>query len=203
MSQNPITPKGITSLLYKHFDDVHQAAISHVVTDENGDHLYLALIRAGSGDKTHQGGATQDHKHRPGKEHKAEGQKAAAEGHTAGIATPAGANADPAGSVDDMDVSMSRHLVTLLHQPVMWDACNDKQHCGGAGPAHRPRRKHLEPRVPADRARVGVEEHAPIENGNPATTVSHDDVAGLFKVMDKVSSYGLKDEPVVHGGDAA
>lgn len=185
------------SLLYDHFDDVHQAAISHVVTDENGEHLYLALIRAGSGDpqqgdKQHAGGATPGHKHRT--EHTHEHAPAAK------VAMPAAPSADPVGSVDDLDVSLSRHLVSLLHSPIMWDACNDKQHCGGAGPAHRPRKKHAEPKVPAGHAHkaASVEEHLAPENGHPATTVSHADVAGIFKVMDSVSAYGLHDEAAAH-----
>jgi hypothetical protein len=95
-------------------------------------------------------------------------------------------------AVDDLDVSMSKHLVSLLHQPVMWDACNDKQHCGGAGPAHRPRKKHSEPKVPAEHAHKPAEAHA-AGNGHAATTVNHSDVAGLFHTMDKVSAFGLKD----------
>ena len=181
------------SLLYDHFDDVHQAAISHVVTDENGDHLYLALIRSsgtGSSDggggglgKQHAGGAAPGHQHRPE--------------HTASAAMPAEKGDGPVGNVDDMDVSLSRHLVSLLHQPVMWDGCDSKQHCGGAGPAHRPR-KHHEPKVPASHAHAAVEDHAAAENSNPATTVSHKDVEGIFNVMDRVSAYGVKDETVGH-----
>ena len=182
MSKNLMTPKGMMSLLYDHFDDVHQAAISHVVTDENGDHLYLALIRTDG--KQHQGGAAPGHQHRPEKE------------HTAKAAMPAEPGAGPVGSVDEMDVSLSRHLVSLLHQPVMWDACNDKQHCGGAGPAHRPRKKRQEPKVPAGHAHPAVDEHAALEDANPATTVSDKDVAGIFQVMDKVSAYGLKEDAV-------
>lgn len=183
-----MSPKGMMSLLYDHFDDVHQAAISHVVTDENGDHLYLALIRAGggdppAGDKQHAGGAAPGHKHRPEHEHE-----------KAKVAMPAEPNADPVGSVDDLDVSLSRHVMNLLHSPVMWDGCNDKQHCGGAGPAHRPRKKHAEPKVPASHAHKTAEEHAAVTNGSPATTVSHADVAGIFKVMDSVSAYGLHDQ---------
>lgn len=207
MSQNLMTPKGMMALLYDHFDDVHQAAISHVVTDENGDHLYLALIRSNGGFKQHQGGASPAHKHRPEHAHTAE---AAVSGDAKGTtpakamtAMPAEANANPAGSADELDVSMSRQLVSLLHQPVMWDACTDKQHCGGAGPAHRPRHSHHEPRVPAAHANPSVEGDAAMETGNPATTVSHADVDGLFKLMDRVSAYGLKEEPVTHGGDAA
>jgi hypothetical protein len=162
MSKNLMTPKGMMSLLYSHFDDVHQAAISHVVTDENGDHLYLALIRS-SGDggggglgKQHAGGAAPGHQHRPEKE------------HTATAAMPADPGAGPVGNVDDMDVSLSRHLVSLLHQPVMWDGCDSKQ------------------------------DHAATEDSNPATTVSHKDVEGIFHVMDRVSASGLKDEAVGH-----
>ena len=189
MSQNPLTPKDMMSLLYDNFSDVRHAAISHVMTNENGDHLYLALIQADG--KAHQGGASSDHK---GKKHKHPGHEE----------MQAQATADPVGSVDHLDVTLSRQLINLLHQPLMWDGCTDKQHCGGAGPAHRRRRHQHEPRVPEHQAHQAVEADAALRNGAmPGTLVSKEDVDGLFNMISRVGEFGLNSQAVPNEEGAA
>jgi hypothetical protein len=175
MSKNLLTSKDMITHLYDHFSGVHSAAVSHVMTDENGDHLYLALIKAVAhdGDKTHAAGAGPAT--RPKKEHEEE-------------------HSPVTGAADDLDTSMSRQVINLLHHPLTWDGCDSKIHCAGAGPATRPRKQHTEARVPAGTAHHGVEAETAIAHPSSVTTVPHADVAKLFDLMDKVGAYGIRSE---------
>jgi hypothetical protein len=185
MSKNLLTSKDMINHLYDHFSGVHQAAVSHVMTDENGDHLYLALIKAEgqTGNKTHAAGAgpATHPKHEHGDTHEGAHGGSGAHGHVTGAA-------------DDLDTSMSRQVINLLHHPLTWDGCDSKIHCAGAGPATRPRKQHTEARVPAGTAHHGVEAETAIAHPSSVTTVPHADVAKLFDLMDKVSAYGIRSE---------
>lgn len=179
--EQQLTPKGIINALYEKFPDmISSAAISHVVTDdENGGELFVALLR--SGDKTHNGGPVNPAKHKRHNKKK----KAAKPGFAQ----------EALGEVDGLDTTLSRQVMNLLHQPLQWDACMDKQHCGGAGPGHRKRRHHTdhgEPLVAAGQANNGIEGDDDIED-TPTTEVPQTDIDKIFDVMHEISKFGIRD----------
>jgi hypothetical protein len=164
VTKAPITPKGVSELLYDNFSDVRQTAISHVVANGEGDNLYVVLVHV-----------------------KGKTSKAAASGKAELSSEPRVDELDR--SLSGQLTNLFSHVVAFDGCTDL-----TKPHCAGSSKGYRLRGKKGKTELPSGRGFQTVKGEAHTKNhAFVSSEVPANKVQPIFETMERIAEFGVGD----------
>jgi len=158
----PVSPSEVTKFLFEKFEGVKEAAISHVVANGQGSHLYVVLLHVNGKDGT------------------------AASGKAELSSEPRIDELDR-----DLSEQLTNLFGSGLAFDGC-DIDPNKPHCAGSGDGYRHRGKHSEPKVPGDNGHKSAKkEGASKKHAFVSSQVPVSRIEPIFKTLASIGEFGV------------
>jgi len=160
--KKPISPTDVATLLNDNFEGIKETAISHVVSNGEGDNLYVVLL------------------------HVKDKSKAAAASGKAELSSD-GKIDELDQSLSGQLTNLFSHAVAFDG----CDVDPDKPHCAGSSKGYRTRGKDGEPKVPANHAHKTVKGKDGQPHAFVTTEVPANKIQPIFDTMARIGKMGV------------